>query len=79
MNEFLAQLAAILEVESIAPDAPLKSFPLLDSLGILSIIAMLDTRYGVNLNTAEILQMATPEDLWNHVRRIKQKTETLAS
>jgi acyl carrier protein len=71
MDDFLKKLAAVLELETIEPHDSLKAFPLLDSLGVLSIIAMLDTEYGVNIHTADVMRMATPEELWNHVLQIK--------
>lgn len=71
MDEFLKKIASILEVENVNASDQLKAFPLLDSLGVLSVIAMLDANYGVNLNTAEIQQMNTVGDIWNHVQCIK--------
>jgi len=71
MDEFLKRIATILEVENVNVSDQLKAFPLLDSLGVLSVIAMLDANYGVNLSTAEIQQMNTVGDIWNQVQCMK--------
>jgi len=68
MEEFLQMFAAIVEVNEVDASHELKSFQLLDSLGILSVIAMLDARYGVTVSTADINRMNTAGDLWRHVQ-----------
>lgn len=67
MDEFLKRIAAILEVPQIAPADDLKAFPQWDSLSVLSVIAMLDSDYGVNLRAAELGPAKSAEDLWNLV------------
>ena len=54
MNEFLTRIASILEVETVTEADELKAFPQWDSLSVLSVIAMLDASYGVNLRAADI-------------------------
>ena len=73
MNDFLKQLAAILEVENVNASDPLRTFPQLDSLGVLSIIAMIDTNYGVNISTADLWRMNTVGDIWVYVQSLKDK------
>ena len=65
MNEFLKKMAAILEVAELKEADDLKSFPQWDSLTVLSVIAMLDASYGVNLRAAELEPVQTAADLWN--------------
>ena len=72
MEEFLKQLATILEEKKVRQDDQIKAFPLLDSLGILPIIAMLDARYGVNITLSDVARMNTIGDLWNHVNCYKK-------
>lgn len=72
MEEFLKQLATILEEKKINERDPIKAFPLLDSLGILPIITMLDARYGVNITLSDLSRMNTIGDLWNHVNCYKK-------
>jgi len=38
---------------------------------VLSVIAMLDASYGVNLRAADFEQITTPADLWNLVQSKK--------
>ena len=64
MDEFLKQMAAVLEVEAVQETDELKSFPQWDSLSVLSTIAMLDSCCGVNLHASEVQAAATVGDLW---------------
>ena len=65
MNDFLQKIAAILEVESVNESDSLKAFPQWDSLAVLSVIAMLDADYGVNLRAADFDPIDSAGDLWN--------------
>ncbi len=67
MEEFLKKMAAILEQETVKPDDDLKAFPQWDSLAVLSVIAMLDASYGVNLRAADFGPVNTAGELWNLV------------
>jgi len=71
MDEFLNKIAAILEVENVSASDPLHAFSQMDSLGVLTIIAMLDANYGVNLSTADLSRMSTVGEIWNHVQCMK--------
>ncbi len=71
MNEFLKQLAGILEVDEVKETDELRSFPQWDSLSVLSVIAMLDASYGVNLRAADFGPVKTAGDLWNLVQANK--------
>ena len=68
MQDFLKQVAEVLEVEVIHESDTLSEFEELDSLGVLSLISMLDANYGVNLSPAEIGQISTFGELWAHVQ-----------
>ena len=71
MNEFLSKIAEILEVESVNETDDLKSFSQWDSLAVLSVIAMLDANYGVNLRAADLQAAETAGALWAVVQRQK--------
>lgn len=73
MNEFLNGLASILEVEAVKETDDLKAFPQWDSLALLSVIAMLDAKYGVNLRAADLGPVQSAGDLWALVAA-KRKT-----
>ena len=72
MNDFLNQIATILEVEAVKESDDLKAFPQWDSLAVLSVIAMLDANYGVNLQAADFTPVKTVTDLWNVVQAKKK-------
>jgi acyl carrier protein len=67
MQDFLKQIAAIMEMEAVKETDKLSDLEQLDSLSVLSLISMLDANYGVNLSTADINRMQTVGDLWKHV------------
>jgi acyl carrier protein len=71
MNEFLQKIAGILEVEGVKESDDLKAFPQWDSLAVLSVIAMLDSNYGVNLRAADFQSVTTAGDLWSLVQTKK--------
>ena len=72
MNDFLKKIADILEMDLVEETDDLKGFPQWDSLAVLSVIAMLDANYGVNLHAAEFQQVNTVGDLWALVQSKKQ-------
>ena len=71
MNEFLKQVAGILEVDEVKETDELKAFPQWDSLSVLSVIAMLDASYGVNLRAADFGTIKTAGELWALVQSRK--------
>ena len=71
MDEFLKQVAGILEVDEVKDTDELKAFPQWDSLSVLSVIAMLDASYGVNLRAADFGPVKTVGDLWKLVQSRK--------
>ena len=68
MNDFLNKLAEILELESVKETDDLRSFPQWDSLSVLSVIAMLDANYGVNLRAADLQEAGSAGALWKLVQ-----------
>ncbi|HSU52588.1 MAG TPA: acyl carrier protein [Candidatus Dormibacteraeota bacterium] len=72
MNEFLKKLAEVLEVPELKESDELKAFPQWDSLAVLSVIAMLDSNYGVNLRAADLGAVTSAADLWNLVQSKKK-------
>lgn len=64
MNEFLAKIASILEVDEVKETDELKAFAQWDSLSVLSVIAMLDACYHLNLHAADFKSVKTVGDLW---------------
>jgi acyl carrier protein len=71
MEDFLEQMAEIMEVDSLNPSDELTSFEAWDSLTTLSIIAFTDDNYQVLLTNAEIAAAKTIEGL-HHLILSKQ-------
>ncbi|MGC1524228.1 MAG: acyl carrier protein [Steroidobacteraceae bacterium] len=63
MDDIYVKLAETLEAETVAADDVLADFEYWDSLTVLSILAMLDSAYGVNLTAADIRKMKTVGEL----------------
>ena len=63
MDDFYGKLAQILEVERVGAEDVLSEFEYWDSLTVLTILAMLDSSYGVNITGADIRQMKTAGEL----------------
>ena len=71
MNEFLMKIASILELDEVKETDDLKAFPQWDSLSVLSVIAMVDAGYNVNLHAADFGPIKSVGDLWNLVQSRK--------
>lgn len=59
MDEFCAKLADILEADRVSPGDLLRDFETWDSLSVLSVLAMLDRDYGVNLLATDLAGVST--------------------
>lgn len=71
LSVFLAKIAEILEVASVSENDDLKTFPQWDSLAVLSVIAMLDASYGINLRAADLQAAQSAGALWVVVQQRK--------
>lgn len=67
MDEFLNEMAEILEEDSVSPNAELDQYESWDSLAVLSVAALADTRFGVNLSAQEINEAKTVEQLYQRI------------
>ena len=65
MSEFCVKMAEILDEAAVKEADVLADFAAWDSLSILSTIAMLDSKYGVNITASELIGVRTVGDLWN--------------
>jgi acyl carrier protein len=63
MNGFYEKLAEALDLEKVGPDDVISTIPAWDSLGVLSILAMADSEYGVTVSGEEIAQMKVVGEL----------------
>lgn len=67
MDEFLREMAEILEEDNVSPDAELKDFESWDSLAVLSVVALGDAEFGVNMSAQEINEAKTVGDLYQRI------------
>jgi acyl carrier protein len=72
MHNIYHQLAEILEADQVNPEDILIKFDYWDSLTVLSILAMFDANYGVNLTAADVRAMQTAGELVAAVELRKQ-------
>jgi acyl carrier protein len=70
--EFYQKLAEILDIEEVKPENVLKDIETWDSLAILSVLAMADSKYGVSIKAEEIRSVVTVANLADLVNS-KQK------
>jgi acyl carrier protein len=73
MNDFCTLMAEILDTEEVCESDVLNNFPAWDSLSALLVIAMLDSKYDVNLTSMDIKDVRTVADLWN-LAQLKKKS-----
>jgi len=72
MHNIYHLLAEILEADQVNPEDILNKFDYWDSLTVLSILAMFDANYGVNLTAADVRAMQTAGELVAAVELRKQ-------
>ncbi|HEX7642370.1 MAG TPA: acyl carrier protein [Noviherbaspirillum sp.] len=64
-DEFLSEMAEILEETKVTPEDSLESFSSWDSLAVLSVVAMADAKFGVNLSSKEVNDASTIQGLYD--------------
>ncbi len=67
MDEFLNEMAEILEEDTVDPKSELTSFESWDSLAVLSVAALADAQFGVTMSAQEINEAKTVEQLYQRI------------
>ncbi len=62
MEELIVKLSELLEVEDLDLSRKFSDYDEWDSLALLSVLAMLDSEYGVSMNGARLKEFANIED-----------------
>lgn len=70
--EFYQRLAEILDVEAVQPENVLKELDCWDSLAVLSVLALADSKYGASIKADEIRAVVTASDLASLVESKKK-------
>lgn len=72
-NAFLDELADILDEASVNESANLCDYPSWDSLAVLSIVALADSKFGFTLKFSDIKGLGTVADLWAFFEKNRTK------
>ena len=64
MEDFLLEMARILEADEVTGENVLREFELWDSLTVLAILAFVDESYRVNISALEMAEIETVHDLY---------------
>lgn len=68
-EKFCEKLADILETDEVKLENVLKNFEEWDSLSVLTIIAMIDSDYGVTIFAKDIMKLKTVKDLLSYIQK----------
>ncbi len=63
-NAFLEELANILDEKRVEERANLRDYPSWDSLTVLSVVALADSKFGFTLTFPDVRGLTTVADLW---------------
>ena len=62
--QFMDELANILDVDAVDDTANLRDYQSWDSLAVLSIVALADSKFGFTLRFQDVKSLVTVADLW---------------
>jgi acyl carrier protein len=68
-DSFCEKLAQVLDLEAVEPASVIQDLPDWDSLAALSVVAMLDSRFGVHIGSSDLKRLSTVQDLMDFVAR----------
>ncbi len=64
MEILTEQMLEIFELETIDSEVVLRDLELWDSLSVISLLAVLDETYGINIEATELVDVVTVADLF---------------
>jgi len=73
MEILTEQLLEIFELDEINSEIVLRELELWDSLSVISMLAVLDESYGINIEVTEIVDVITVADLFAFVKERRTK------
>ena len=73
MEILIEGMLEIFEVDEINPAIILRELELWDSLSVISLLAVLDESYGINIEATEIVDVITAADLFAFVEQRRTK------
>ena len=72
-NAFLDELANILDETNVEDSANLRDYPSWDSLAVLSIVALADSKFGFTLKFPDVKGLTTVAELWAFFEKNRTK------
>jgi acyl carrier protein len=73
MEVLIEQLLDIFEIEEVDLAIVLRELDLWDSLSVISLLAVLDETYGINIGATELAEVFTVADLFTFVELHRKK------
>lgn len=70
---FMEELANILDVDAVEDAAILRDYEAWDSLVVLSLVAMADSKFGFTLTFPEVKSLKTVSELWEYFEKNRKK------
>ena len=70
---FMEELANILDVDAVEEAANLRDYEAWDSLVVLSLVAMADSKFGFTLTFPEVKTLKTGAELWAFFEKRRTK------
>jgi len=67
------QMHDIFEIEEVGPEIILRELELWDSLSVISLLAVLDETYGINIEATILVDIITVADLFSYVEQHRTK------
>ena len=64
MEILIEQMLEIFELDAINSEVVLRDLELWDSLSVISLLAVLDETYGINIEATELVDVVTVADLF---------------
>ena len=73
MEILIEEMLEIFEIDEINSEIVLRELELWDSLSVISLLAVLDESYGINIEATEIADVITAADLFAFVEQRRTK------
>jgi acyl carrier protein len=67
------QILSIFEIDEINPEIVLRELEFWDSLSVISLLAVIDESYGINIEATELVDVITIADLFTFVEQHRKK------
>ncbi len=73
MDILQKKLLEIFEVDNIKPTDKLRDFELWDSLGVISILGVIDQHYGINMDSQDFEELITVGDIYKFIESHREE------